>query len=118
MIVASASTRFLATNIPFLPLSARKLAAPLPSGEHRVHHRRPEGPALQRGHTGGRRPAGGHYHVFELGGVLPRLTDHPRRSLQGRGREERGLGPAHSRPPRAIRERLEEEERVGGAGTG
>src|SRR3972149_8514840 len=111
MIVASASTRFFATNIPFLPLSARKLAAPPPRREHRVHPRRPEGPALQRGHPGGRRPPGGHHHVLELRGMLPRLTDHPRRSLEGRGREERGLGPAHPRPYRAVRERLEEEER-------
>src|SRR3972149_1328933 len=94
MIVASASSRFLATNIPFLPLSARKLAAPVPRGQHRVHHRRPEGPALQRGHPGGRRPPRGHHHVLELGGGLPRLPDHPRRPPQGRG--PRGGSP---RPP-------------------
>src|SRR3990172_7256582 len=99
MIVASASTRFLATNIPSLPLSARKLPAPLPRGQHRVHHRRPEGPALQRGHPRGRRPPRGHHHVLELGGVLPRLADHPRRSLEGRGREERGPRPPPPSPP-------------------
>src|SRR3990170_7514824 len=115
-IFATANRRFFATNI--VVSLGGKFAASLPRGEDRRQHRPPERPHLERRDPRGRRPAGRSDHVLELPGVLPHRPHHPGRPLHGsRGEADRLLAP-HAGADRTVGQRLDEEEGVGGTGTG
>src|SRR3990170_2554275 len=115
-IFATANRRFFATHI--VVSLGGKFAASLPCGKDRRQHRPPERPHLERRDPRGRRPAGRSDHVLELPGVLPRRPHHPGRPLHGRrGEADRLLAP-HAGADRTVGQRLDEEEGVGGTGTG
>src|SRR3972149_577399 len=115
-ILATAKKRFFATNIVVsLP---GQFAASLPGGEHRRQHRPPESTHLERRDPRGRRPSGGGDHVLQLPRVLPGLPHHAGCSLHGgRGKPDRLL-PPRAGANRPVGERLDEKERVRGAGSG
>src|SRR4030067_1148852 len=115
-ILATANKKFFATNIVVSLLG--QFAASLPCGEHRRQHRPPESAHLERRDPRGRRPSGGGTLVLQLPRVLPGPPPHAACSPHGGRAKPDRLLPPHAGADRPVGERLDEKERVRGAGSG